>query len=243
MKVYTGCISDKGNYRAKNQDRAVCHGLSRRGDFLGVACICDGIGSFERSEIAAEMMTAGITRWFDGMKAYYPQVCAGEALREDLEATIRELNEIACDYSRDSGIDMGCTMSVLLLMDRHYHVFHVGDSRICCVRDEMYQLTRDEVSMREAHGMVKSCLANYIGKSRELWMSKMTGDVEDGDIFLLGSDGLFKGLTYQDVVETAGRIRNSRQAQKACKSFLKLVLERGEKDNVSCIMMYVASAR
>ena len=128
-------------------------------------------------------------------------------------------------------------MSLLLLAGRNYHVFHVGDSRIYLVRDGMQQITRDEVVMKEAGGRVKPRLANYVGKDRELWMSRLTGTLEGKAAFLMGSDGLFKQLAYEDVAEAIGRVKSSRHAGKACGRLLELVLERGERDNVSCILV------
>lgn len=243
MKIYMGCISDKGNYREENQDRAVCHCRGGGRNLLAAACVCDGIGSFEQSEIAAEMMTEGITRWFDGIGAYYPDVMGEDALMEDLEVTIRELNELVYVYRMDSGIDIGCTMSLLLLTERAYHIFHVGDSRIFRVEKRLCQLTRDEVSVEEKDGRVKSRLANYIGKARELWMNKLEGAMEEKNLFLLGSDGLFKKLRDEDVAGLADRLKSNRRVQKVCRSLVELVLERGEKDNVSCILVNAVSGK
>ena len=239
MKVFSGCITDKGNYREKNQDRAVCHMQKSGQSVLAAACVCDGIGSFDKSEIAAEMMTSGITRWFYGIADYFFQNPDTAALLEDLEVTIRELNELVYTRRREEGIDIGCTMSLLLLVNSNYYVFHVGDSRIYCMHDTFYQITRDEVSMSESNGIVKSRLANYIGKSVDLWVNKIGGTAEEGDLFILGSDGLFKLLTYQDVDALSGHITNNRQAQKACEKLLQSVLERGERDNVSCVILCI----
>ena len=162
---------------------------------------------------------------------------------EDLEVTIRELNELVCCYRMDNGIDIGCTMSLMLLVEQNYHIFHVGDSRIYCVRDALYQITRDEVAMSEKNGKVKTRLANYIGKSKELWMNRLSGTVEEKDIYLLGSDGLFKQLVYEDIGCYSGRIKNDRKARKVCEELLETVLKRGERDNVSCILVSIASIR
>lgn len=241
MKAFVGCISDKGNYRTKNQDRAICLIRRKKKSVLAVACVCDGIGSFEQSEIASEMMTAGITRWFRRIENDYPESIGEEYLAKDLGMAIRELNGLVCSYRTENGIDIGCTMSLMLLVEQNYYIYHVGDSRIYCVRDALYQMTRDEVAMSESHGKVKTRLANYIGKSRELWMNRMSGTVEEKDIYLLGSDGLFKRLVYEDIGGYFGRIKNDRKAQKVCKALSDIVLERGERDNVSCVLISVAS--
>lgn len=242
MKAYTGCISDKGNFREKNQDRAVCHMRNKKGFFLAVACVCDGIGSFRESEIAAEMVTDGITRWFQGVKDYFPGAMDEKDVVADLEVTIRELNELVYEYRLNTGTDIGCTMSALLLVNCDYYVFHVGDSRICQVTDNLRQITRDEVSIGEKDGKVKPRLANYMGRARDLWLNRCNGLVKDRDLFILGSDGLFKKLMYEDVSELPRTVRSMRRARQACETLLLRVLERGERDNVSCILIYVPSA-
>ena len=57
-----------------------------------MGCVCDGIGSFAQSEIAAEMIRVGIERWFLGMEPLYPENIDEESLLDDLDMTIRELN-------------------------------------------------------------------------------------------------------------------------------------------------------
>lgn len=243
MKVFVGCITDKGNYRDKNQDRAVCHIKRSKNSVLAVGCVCDGIGSFEQSEIAAEMMTSGITRWFEGIVDYFPGAMSEDMLLEDLEITIRELNELVYTHHLETGIDIGCTMSVFFLVHRNYYVFHVGDSRIYCAQNALYQITRDEVSVTEAHGKVKSRLANYIGKSATLWVSKIGGVVRERDLYIIGSDGLFEQLEFEDIEGLPDYIKSDRRAQKACEKLLDKVLARGARDNISCILLQIGTVK
>lgn len=240
MRLYTGCISDRGNFSKKNQDRAVCHVRRDLRHVLAVACVCDGIGSFAESEIASELVTSGISRWFHGIERLYPKQIAKNELLDDLEVTVQELNELVYDHRKKSGIDIGCTMSLLLMLDTEYYVFHVGDSRIYCVNETIYQITHDEVSVTESNGRLKTKLANYIGKTKELWINKFGGEAEEGDAFLLGSDGVFKKLEYDDVNAAAKKIRGNRQAQRVCGNFVRLVLARGERDNISCILLKIS---
>ena len=71
-----------------------------------MGCVCDGIGSFAQSEIAAEMIRVGIERWFLGMEPLYPENIDEESLIDDLDMTIRELNELIWIYRKENGIDM-----------------------------------------------------------------------------------------------------------------------------------------
>ena len=243
MKISIGSVTDAGRYRKKNQDRIVAHYKRCNVDDLTVVCVCDGIGSFDNSEIAAEMMTQGITRWFEGIIQHYPSSFQRENLLEDLEITIQELNELIYEYRRMNAEDIGCTMSLLLILNQEYFVFHVGDSRIYCLRDALTQITVDEVSVKESQGKMKSVLANYVGKTEELWMNKFSGEVMEDDLFIAGSDGLYKRMTYEDCFPLKKQITNDKQAVNACVELINMVLDRGEKDNVSCGIVSVDKER
>ena len=71
-----------------------------------MGCVCDGIGSFAQSEIAAEMIRVGIERWFLGMEPLYPENIDEESLIDDLDMTIRELNELIWIYRKENGSDI-----------------------------------------------------------------------------------------------------------------------------------------
>ena len=65
MKIITGYATNQGRYREKNQDSVICLKGFLGNRELSVACVCDGIGSLKNSEIAANMVTEGIARWFE----------------------------------------------------------------------------------------------------------------------------------------------------------------------------------
>lgn len=237
MNLRLGCVTDTGNCRSKNQDRIMCDSKQIGNEMLAITCVCDGIGSFKDSEIAAEMFTNGIKNWFQGIVKYYPQVMGKDAVLEDLEETIRELNELICEYREEKHNDIGCTMSLMFVINSEYFIFHVGDSRIYCVRDALLQLTTDEVVVKQVNGKEKKLLANYVGKNMALALSKKYGIRNEKDVFISGSDGLYKRLRYEDVSGLSERVLNNEMAEEACRGLIQLVLERGESDNVSCSIM------
>lgn len=235
--IFAGTQSITGNYREKNQDRIVCL-LTRKNtaENFGVACVCDGIGSFAESEIAAQLVTDGIALWYEGKKRNYRQNTE-EELVMDLENTLQELNELVYEYQQENEIKIGCTMSLVLLIGKKYYIFHVGDSRICLVRQEIYQLTLDEVRQYSKDRKIKSYLANYIGKRKELWMNKGTGKLPEDGILVLGSDGFFEKLKEDDFWEVRKMRCSDNNMKKAAEKLIAKVLERGERDNVSCILL------
>ncbi len=241
MDLIKGCVTSRGNYRNKNQDSIMCERREVSGHLLAVACVCDGIGSFENSEIAAQMMKDGIRNWLDGIVQYYPNVMNKDMLVEDLEVTICELNEVINQYRKDNLVEIGCTMSLLLLLESEYYVFHVGDSRIYCLQNELTPITRDEVILKSVHGREKKLLANYIGKSPELCINRGHGYVNQEEIYILCSDGLYKKLMPSDYL-LCKDIKNDNEAEKLCKKFISMVIERGERDNISCAVLKIIDA-
>ena len=110
------------------------------------------------------------------------------------------------------------------------------------MEDALNQITRHEVAVVENDGEVKKLLANYVGKSGGLWVNKLNGSVTEGMKFLLGTDGLFKKLSEDDVREKTAEIRGDDAAVAACKTFMNRVMERGERDNISCILVCVSAS-
>lgn len=237
LKMIAGCATDKGTVRLKNQDRVVCHTASLARGNYAAACICDGIGSYEYGEIAAEIVTRGVTLWFRGVEDGKLAALTQEELAEDFDVTLRELNELVCEQKERDKMDLGCTMSALLVINGQYYVFHVGDSRIYLVGDAVYQLTRDEVTYTEAHGAIKKKLANCIGKSKDLWMNRLSGTVSPGETFIMGSDGLFHQLEEARMYEDTRMISTDSQAQKLCRRWIEEVERLGERDNISCAIL------
>lgn len=238
MKIIAGCATNKGDYHEKNQDRIICCVGEKKHKTLAVCCVCDGIGSLPMSEIAAEKMTAGIRRWFDGIIGYYPDILNNEDICDDLGSTIEELNELIYDYHIENNISIGCTMSTMLVVGNEYYIFHVGDSRIYLVDKNMQQLTKDEVVTKEKNGRIRKLLANYIAKNKNIWMISLSGKLEPGDLFIIGSDGLFNRLDINDVIKQKKYI-SRKSINKVCSELIDTVLVKGETDNVSCGIIYV----
>lgn len=229
-----GCATDRGTVREKNQDRIVCYtDCIAQGQFAA-ACVCDGIGSYEYSEIASEIVTGGVTLWYQGVAERKLEDLTEQELAEDFCATVQELNELVWERRQRERLEIGCTMSALLAVDDHYYIYHVGDSRIYYVSDAVYQLTRDEVVVSEEYGKIKRKLANCIGRNKELWLNRQYGSILPGDTLILGSDGLFKKLDSNSMYGRVQGVSTDAQVQKLCEDWIREVESLGERDNISC---------
>lgn len=240
MNILTGYATNQGRYREKNQDSVVCLRGTLQDRELVIACVCDGIGSFKNSEVAAIMITQGIERWFEGITQFYPKDIETDEILQDLKVTIEELNEIVYEYRVYDNEEVGCTMSLILFIDDKYYIYQVGDSRIYSLKEELVQLTTDDVVTREVNGKVKKLLANYMGKSQKLQMSNLQGSAEVGELFLVSSDGVYKRLEAEDLM-LLKVINQDSILERECNNLLETILDRGEKDNLTCaVVMYSA---
>lgn len=237
--VIAGCATDKGEYREKNQDRIISLTAGGGKSLLTLSCVCDGIGSLKMSEIASEMMTAGLSEWFNHVKDYYPEIMNCTDMADSLEGEIIKLNETIYEYRMNRENAIGCTMSILFTAGDDYYIFHAGDSRIYLVTDTMKQLTRDEVVVKEKNGIMKELLANYVAKQKNIWMVRTGGKIKPGNMYIIGSDGLFKRLCHDDITSVSSGL-SSKNISRACVELIRTVRNRGETDNVSCALVYAA---
>lgn len=236
-QVITGCATDKGIVREKNQDRVISNAAETARGTVAAACVCDGIGSFARSEISAEMVTEGILLWFQSVKDGRLDALSEPELTEDFEATLRELNELVFERGRREKIRLGCTMSALLTVNERYYIFHVGDSRIYLAGERFFQLTQDETVVSVADGKSRTKLTNCIGKGEKLLLNRQQGTWAEGDAFVLGSDGMFKRMDAEDFLGSVRVLSNEAQAQELCRQLVSTAERRGERDNVSCAIV------
>ena len=238
MQIITGYSSNQGRYREKNQDSVVCLKGTLQDRQLVIACVCDGIGSLKNSEVAANMITQGIERWFQGIIQFYPKNIKTDEILQDLKITIEELNEIVYEYGTYNKEEIGCTMSLILFIDNEYFIYQVGDSRIYSLKEELVQLTKDDVVIREVNGKVKKLLANHIGRKKQLSMSNLQGTAEEGELFLVSSDGVYKRLEIEDLM-LLKVINQDSILKRECNNLLETILDRGETDNLTCaVIMY-----
>ena len=128
--------------------------------------------------------------------------------------------------------DMGTTLTVVNLLDDKMVVGHVGDTRCYLLRgDELRQLTQDHAMRRAEHQLVR-CIG--AGREREE-ADVMTFPLEDDDVVVLASDGLW------DAVEPAVLLQVLRRLppQAAAQELVRLAVDGGGSDNSTALVARV----
>ncbi|WP_380180403.1 PP2C family protein-serine/threonine phosphatase [Kalamiella sp. sgz302252] len=202
MNIDIALISKQGD-RASNQDQT--------GELIGQrsACflVCDGVAGFPGGEVAAKLARNTILNRFNADRHLNAQSIRG-FIGEANQVICRAQNETA-EYSR-----MGTTL-VGLFIDRDYELawwVHAGDSRLYqfrrgCLREvtadhSLIQQMRDAGHSTE--GINSNLLYYALGMSEEV--SGVTysdvASIEDGDAFLLCTDGFWNGVTARQMEQS-----------------------------------------
>lgn len=222
-----------GRVRQINED--ACLDLPER----GMWAVADGMGGHALGDFASRLVVEALA---DVPPADTLAKLAAAA-HERLQTVNRRLRTEAA--ARDAHI-IGSTVVVLLACGRECACLWAGDSRIYLYRSGVLrQLTRDHSQIEEwmASGTLSAEAALYhparnlitraVGAADTLEIDEETMRVEDGDIFLLCSDGLSNEVNEAEMrsVLTGGDCREAAHA------LIELALARGGRDNISAIVL------
>jgi serine/threonine protein phosphatase PrpC len=141
---------------------------------------------------------------------------------------------------------MGTTTSALVVRNNNAWFAHVGDSRIYMIRGgEIKQLTEDHslVASMVREGLLTSTEAENHPRRNVLQRSMGVGEeveidvrgpfpVQEGDVFILCSDGLHGLVREPELLEIA----TTMPLEASANEFLRRALDRGAPDNVTVIV-------
>ena len=238
--------TDIGRRRSNNQDsKAVLEPWSRevykRRGWLFV--VADGMGAHAAGEMASAIAAEQVPLVYEKLAGRSPAL----ALRLAIEQANNEIHS-----KGESSVDlkgMGTTCTALALVPRGALVGHVGDSRAYRVRGRrIEQLTRDhslvwELQDLQAAGETvpgldlretpKNIITRSMGPHPQVQVD-LEGPfpVEDGDVFLLCSDGLSGQVADAEIGLFAGTL----PPREAADALVGLALVRGAPDNITVIV-------
>ncbi|MGC1175906.1 protein kinase domain-containing protein [Polaromonas sp.] len=238
LKISAGQYSDKGRKEA-NQD---FHGiyvpkepqLSAKGIAIALA---DGISSSAVSDVASQYAVAGFLEdYYCTSEAWSVKTSAERILSATNSWLHAQTQKSQYRYDKDKGYV--CTLSAVVIKSTTAHIFHVGDSRIYRLRGKaLEQLTSDH---RVWISQGQSYLGRALGIKPQLEIDYQTQQVEQGDIFLLATDGVYEHVSEHDM---AGIIRSSTDVPEgldaAAKTIVDKALQQGSTDNLTAQVVRV----
>jgi PPM family protein phosphatase len=229
--------SDVGRKRRHNEDSYVSS--------PPVFVVADGMGGAQAGEVASAL-AAGTVGEID----HDPGADGLEQVTTLIKAANLRVHERATADASVSG--MGTTMTVAMLQpDGMVAIGHVGDSRAYRLREgRLEQLTNDhslvaelvrrgELSPEEAavHPQ-RSVITRALGTEPDVDVDAFTVDTQNGDLFLLCSDGL---STMVDAETITGILaRNYGHLEATAHALIKAANDRGGDDNITAILFLLA---
>jgi PPM family protein phosphatase len=243
--------TDPGMVRSHNEDSIASDAE------LGLAVLADGMGGYNAGEVASGIAVAMLTTEMkQALQEHEPhkpvngsdEPMAAALLRENSAKANAAIYQTAKSQPQYAG--MGTTLVVALFFDNRMAVGHIGDSRLYRLRqDEFSQVTRDHSLLQEQidSGMITKEQARYsqnknlvtraVGIDPEVETEIHTYDVEQGDIYLLCSDGLSDMVVDEDIHATLDAMRANLPL--AAKQLVQLANDSGGRDNISVILVRI----
>ena len=129
---------------------------------------------------------------------------------------------------------MATTLSVLALRQRRYTIAHIGDTRIYLLREGVLsRLTTDHVWDRPE---MRHVLTRAMGLDRHLNLDYGDGELQEGDRFLLASDGVWQTLGDKALVKL---LQDVPDPDRASRELCDAAIAAGSQDNVSAAIVDV----
>ncbi|MCZ6894899.1 MAG: protein phosphatase 2C domain-containing protein [Gammaproteobacteria bacterium] len=225
-------ITDVGKVRKLNEDSLLDRGKD------GLWVVADGMGGHSAGDLASQLIV-------NSLEKLDPSDDLAEFV-ERVEDAVLDVNNRLYEVANAHNQTSGSTVVVLLARSRYAVVMWAGDSRLYRLRDgqiakmmtdhtqiELY-IEKGLMNRAEAEGHPSNnMVTRAVGVTEHLLLEMDMFEIEDGDRFLLCSDGLDKHVKDPEI----GEIMRSGAPDEITRALVDLTLERGAMDNVTVCLV------
>ncbi len=241
---------DVGNVKEVNQDKVFGAVELNEINKFGVFAVADGMGGYTDGEVASEIVIDNIEQWWEEIMPMLLSDNKDEILSfvsSSLEKTIERANFRIMQYSKSINKNVGTTVSIIFIYDDSYIIKHIGDSRIYRLNREAQRLTEDHSWVAEqvkcgrlteieaVNHPRRHVLTRCLGFKEHIEIFSLRGKVRENDKFLICSDGLYKLLKEREIFQCINDEKMNIHDLPVL--FVNTVKRRGERDNISCIIV------
>jgi serine/threonine protein phosphatase PrpC len=239
MKLQYGARTDVGQTRDHNEDNYGI-GDDARVDRLGhLFVVCDGVGGHLAGEVASKLAVETILHYYyNTHDDNRPHV---------MSQAFRAANQIV--YQQGQG-SMGTTAVSALFLGGGLHVANVGDSRAYLIRNgAVRRISRDHSYVQEQvdaglmtqeqaeTSKISNIITRAMGNQPDVQVDLFREPLQPGDRVVLCSDGLHGLVKDHEIMQLALQ----HQPQPAVDQLIDLANQRGGKDNITVVLVYVES--
>jgi PPM family protein phosphatase len=229
--------SDTGRKRRRNEDSYVVA--------PPLFAVADGMGGAQAGEIASKLAAAALEETDSG----------GLSGEERVVSVIQEANRRVYERSNEdpNASGMGTTITVALVEDAGVTIGHVGDSRAYRYRDGGIEQITDDHSLvnelmksgklspeeAETHPQ-RSVITRALGTDPDVDVDSFTLEAQEGDVFLLCSDGLTTMVDDDEIREVLEKYRGD--LDRATRSLVSAANRGGGEDNITVIAFAISDS-
>ncbi len=235
FKWTSASLSHVGLVRAINED--ACLDRPER----GLWAVADGMGGHAFGDVASRMVVEALNK--------IPQPNSLVKFITDTQDRLQTVNrQLRAKAATQHVQIIGTTVVVLLAWDGYCGYLWAGDSRIYRFRNGILtQITRDHSRVEElkslgnlaSEGLInppsRNMITRAVGAAGTLDLDNETMEVNDGDMFLLCSDGLSNEVSEQEMRSALA----SGSCRQASDVLIDMALKRGGRDNISAVVVRV----
>lgn len=228
-------LTDTGRQRRANEDSF----FARKPLFA----IADGMGGAQAGEIASGIAVSVFERGLPDGPGSAEQRLA--SLVQDANEQIHDLSVADAQHA-----GMGTTLTAAYVGEEDIAIAHVGDSRMYLWRDgALRKLTRDHSLVEELveEGRLtpeeadehpqRSIITRALGPEHDVQVDSQTFHAQDGDVFLLCSDGLTSMVPEGRIAEL---LASGQPLERTVRSLVAAANDAGGRDNITVVLFRVA---
>lgn len=214
--------------------------------FLAVA---DGLGGREHQDLASLIALNEVRRYIESKEANPDPTYLRNLLKDSLYIANRTV--LAYRRANDSAYgEFATSLTVCAInLNRDIIVSHAGNTRLYLLRNEgLNPMTTDHTSAQElfAAGKItqeellthpeRLTLTKAIGASEELVCDSFAGKLQQGDMLLLCTDGVYSMLTNDEIRQI---LLQAPDGPTICDWIVTGAMERGAYDNLAMLVSYI----
>lgn len=247
-KLEFAARTDAGMVRSHNED--AIHASPEH----AFAILADGMGGYNAGEVASAMAVDTVRLRLQADLPKLSERRRDTQVLQLLNASVHDANKaiLAAAEADPECHGMGTTIVAAVFDEDRLTLAHVGDSRAYRLRgDELVQITKDHSLVQEqidaglvdpeaaAYALHRNLVTRAVGVDPEMDVELHMHAVEEGDLYLLCSDGL------SDMLD-AGSMKSILQEhltslEGACETLVAQANAQGGHDNISVILIRVAA--
>ncbi len=238
-----GFKSSTGVVREKNED--ACFVIPSHNVYV----VADGVGGNNAGEIASRTAVQGVAEYVT--KVPVENCETDEEICSYFLDCIASINEQVYRFGHEhkENRGMATTIVVAYIYNGKAYIMNVGDSRAYLMRgDDLQQLTEDHTYVNELvrSGVItkeeaethsqRNVITRAIGAEPFVKTDFYRIPIEEGDILMLCSDGLYGEVEEQTLIEI---LKKDESMSQICNLLVDAAIEGGGRDNITVVCLKV----